>query len=113
MKVQDVKKECLATTGLSVEFSNSEVGSLSNLLWNVSRAVEDSVERAHQMAVTQQQQFEEDGPIPAFIDLKSLKRVEWLLIQLTRRDMSGLFDYADSDYRTDCNHINNIPAVKQ
>ena len=113
MKVQDVKKECLATTGLSVEFSNSEVGSLSSLLWNVSRAVEDSVERAHQMAATQQQQFEEDGPIPASIDLKSLKRVEWLLIQLTRRDMSGLFDYADSDYRADCNHINNIPAVKQ
>lgn len=113
MKVQDVKKECLATTGLSVEFSNSEVGSLSNLLWNVSRAVEDSVERAHQMAATQQQQFEEGGPIPASIDLKSLKRVEWLLIQLTRRDMSGLFDYADSDYRADCNHINNIPAIKQ
>lgn len=113
MKVQDVKKECLATTGLSVEFSNSEVGSLSSLLWNVSRAVEDSVERAHQMAATQQQQFKEGEQIPATIDLKSLKRVEWLLIQLTRRDMSGLFDYADSDYRADCNHINNIPAVKQ
>ena len=112
MKVQDVKKECLATTGLSVEFSNSEVGSLSNLLWNVSRAVDDSIERAHQMAATQQQTFEEDGPIPAFIDLKSLKRVEWLLVQLTRRDMSGLFDNADSDYRADFGYINNIPAVK-
>ena len=112
MKIQDVKKECLATTGLSVEFSNSEIGSLSSLLWDVTRAVNDSVERAHQMAATQQQQFKENEPIPATIDLKSLKRVEWLLVQLTRRDMSGLFDNADSDYRKDFGYINNIPAVK-
>ena len=112
MKVQDVKKECFATTGLSVEFSNSEVGSLSSLLWDVTHAINDSVERAHQMAATQQQQFKEGESIPACIDLKSLKRVEWLLVQLTRRDMSGLFECADSDYRTDFGYINNIPAVK-
>ena len=100
MKIQDVKKECLAITGLSVEFSNSEVSSLSSLLWDVTLAVDMSIENAHQTGV------------PATIDLKSLKRVQWLLFQLTRHDTSGLFDNADSDYRADCTYINNISAVK-
>ena len=40
MKVQDVKKECLATVGLSIEFSNSEVNSIDRLLIDVNAAVE-------------------------------------------------------------------------
>lgn len=112
MKVQDVKKECLATVGLSVEFSNSEISSLSNLLWKVSNAIDDAVNRAHQFAATQQVTYKDNEDVPANIDLKSLSRIEWLLVQLTRRDMSGLFEQADSDYRAELNNINNIPAVK-
>lgn len=112
MKVQDVKKECLATVGLSVEFSNSEVGSLSRLLWKVSNAIGDAKNRAHQFAVTQEMTYKETEDVPANIDLKSLERIEWLLVQLTRRDMSGLFEQADADYRADLSYINNIPAVK-
>lgn len=113
MKIQDVTKECVAKTGLSVEFSNSEIGSLSKLLWVVTNAVEDSIARAHQMAVTQQQQFKEDNNVPVNIDLKSLKRIEWLLTQLTRSETSGLFEQADADYKVELNFINDIPAVRQ
>lgn len=112
MKIQDVEKECLAITGLSVEFSNSEVSSLSSLLWDVTLAVNTSIENAHQTAVTEERQFKENERIPATIDLKSLKRVWYLLVQLTRHDTSGLFNNADSGYRADCEYINNIPAIK-
>lgn len=111
MKVQDVKKECLATVGLSIEFSNSEVSSLSHLLATVSDAVEKGVEQAHELAKAAKLQYGDNEKIPASIDLKSLKRIEWLLINLTRRDKSGLFDVADSDYHSDLGFINNIPAV--
>lgn len=112
MKVQDVKKECLATVGLTVEFSNSEVGSLSRLLWKVSDAIDDAIHRAHQFAATQQMTYKETEDVPANIDLKSLRRMEWLLTKLTRRDMSGLFDEVDEDYHADLGYINDIAAAK-
>lgn len=112
MKVQDVKRECLATVGLSVEFSNSEISTISSLLWNVTKSIEDGIARAHQFAATQQMQYKDKDDVPVTIDLKSLKRIEWLLIQLTRRDMSGLFEQADADYRAELGFINNVPAVK-
>ena len=113
MKVQDVKKECLATVGLSIEFSNSEVNSLSRLLKDVTDAVNTAIETAHATAVATSEQYGEHDKLNATIDLKSLKRIEWLLVQLTRRDMSGLFEAADADYRAELGFINNIPAVKE
>ena len=112
MKVQDVKKECLATVGLTVEFSNSEISSLSSLLRDVTDAVNKAIEEAHTTAIAAKEQYDEHDRINATIDLKSMKRVEWILIQLTRRDMSGLFEMADADYRSDLIYINEIPAVK-
>ena len=112
MKVQDVKKECLATVGLSIEFSNSEISSLSSLLSKVSDAVEKGIETHKQKAEAIKELCDEKKDIPVVIDLKSLKRIEWLLVQLTRRDMSGLFEQADADYRVELRYINNIPAVK-
>lgn len=113
MKVQDVKKECLATVGLTVEFSNSEISSLSSLLRDVTDVVNKAIEEAHTTAVATSEQYDEHDKINATIDLKSLKRVEWLLIQLTRRDMSGLFEQADADYRAELSYINDVPAVKE
>ncbi len=112
MKVQDVKKECSAIVGLSVEFSNSEIGTINSLLWTVTKSIEDGIARAHQFAATQQEQYKDNDDVPVTIDLKSLKRIEWLLIQMTRNNNSGLFEQADADYCTDLMHINNIPAVK-
>lgn len=113
MKVQDVKKECLATVGLSVEFSNTEVNSLSHLLTTVDNAVEHGVEAAKSTAKENRKQYNDNEKIEVPIDLKSLKRIQWLLTQLTRNEISGLFEQADSDYRTDLSYINDIPAVKQ
>lgn len=112
MKVQDVKKECLTTVGLSIEFSNSEVSTLSHLLTVVSNAVEKGIEQARGLAKHAERKYGDNEDVPCAIDLKSLKRVEWLLTQLTRRDMSGLFEMADADYRTELSYINDIPAAK-
>jgi hypothetical protein len=111
MKVQDVKKECTAIVGLSIEFSNSEISSLSNLLSKVSDAIEKGIETHKQQAEATKKMCDEKKDIPVVLDLKSLKRVEWLLIQMTKDDTSGLFNIADADYRADVSNINNIPAV--
>lgn len=112
MKIQDVKKECLAIVGLSIEFSNSEISSLSHLLTKVSDAIDKGVKTLHAQAKDTGRLCDEKENIPVCIDLKSLKRMEWLLTQLTRNETSGLFESADADYRTEVGHINNIPAVK-
>ena len=113
MKIQDVKKECVAVTGLSVEFSNSEISSLSHLLTTVDNAVEHGIEAAKSTATENGKPYGDNEKIECPIDLKSLKRIQWLLTQLTRSETSGLFEQADADYRTDLLHINNIPAFKQ
>jgi hypothetical protein len=112
MKVQDVKKECLATIGLSIEFSNSEVSSLSHLLITVDNAVEHGVEAAKSAATESGKPYGDNEKIECPIDLKSLKRIQWLLTQLTRNEMSDLFKEADADYHGDLLHINNIPALQ-
>ena len=106
MKVQDVRKECLATVGLSIEFSNSEISSLSSLLATVSNAIKNGIKQATTIARAAGELYGDDEEIAVAIDLKTLKRVEWLLIQFTRRDMSGLFCNADEDYRLALCHIN-------
>ena len=110
MKVQDVKKECVAVTGLSVEFSNTEVSSLSRLLMTVDNAVNCGIEAAKSAATENGKPYGDNEDVDVTIDLKSLKRIQWLLTQLTRNDKSGLFEQADADYRGDLLYINNIPA---
>jgi hypothetical protein len=111
MKVQDVRKECLATIGLSIEFSNSEVSSLSHLLTTVNNAVEHGIETAKSTAAKNGKPYSDNEKIECPIDLKSLKRIQWLLTQLTRNETSGLFEQADADYRGDLSYINNLPAI--
>lgn len=110
MKIQDVKRECLATVGLSIEFSNTEVNSLSHLLTIVDNAVEHGIEAAKSTAMENKKPYGDNEKIECPIDLKSLKRIQWLLTQLTRNEMSGLFEQADVDYRGDLSYINDIPA---
>lgn len=111
MKIQEVKKECVAIVGLSVEFSNSEISSLSSLLSKVSDAIEKGIETNKLRAETTKELYDEKKDIPVVIDLKSLKRIEWLLTQLTKDDNSGLFNVADADYRSDVGFINNIKVA--
>lgn len=106
MKVQDVKRECTACVGTLIEFSNSETSSISRLLYKVSEAVEKAVEEAKTTAIATEEQYNEHDCLSATIDLKSLKRIEWLLTQMTRREDSGLFEISDADYRADLSYIN-------
>lgn len=108
MKVQDVKQECLAKVGLSIEFSNSEVNAVHKLLWNVSTAIERGIEQAHKIAEETGSKYKSGRDIPVAIDLESMKRVEWLLTQCTHRKTSAdLFVSADTDCEVDVDYINN------
>lgn len=118
MKVQDVKKECSAIVGLSLEFSNSEVGCISRLLWEVDNAVEKAVNQQ----ITMMKSFEQgahlldsEDDVPAAIDLRSLKKIQWLLFSMTRIDRCDLFNEANRQYESTISVINKsvsgAPAI--
>lgn len=107
MKVQDVKKECLATTGLSVELSNSEIGSIDRLLWEVDNAVETGVNQTIKIAKAAGKQYDFEDEIPVSIDLRSLKKVQWILAQLTRTNHSDLFNEANRKFEMEVSVIND------
>ena len=102
MKVQDIRKECTtATVGLSLEFSNSEIGSLSRLSWEVDNAIDKAVDQQIKIMKNFEQgchllDFEDD--IPAAIDLRTLKKIQWLLQTMANRSASSLFDEANREY---------------
>lgn len=110
MKVQDVRKECSAIVGLSLEFSNSEIGCIDRLLWEVDNAVEKAINQQ----ITVMKNFEQgtklldfEDDVPAAIDLRSLKKIQWLLYQMTRSNRCDLFNEANREYETEINCINN------
>lgn len=92
MKVSNIEKhEALAIVGTCVELSNSEIATVSRLRWDI----ENSIENAIQNATPEQAK---DGNVTVAIDLKTMKRVEWLLSTIARREQSGLFTCADGEY---------------
>lgn len=115
MKVQEVKKECLANVGLSIEFSNSEVDSIVALVRTLDQAIEkgcidlaslvdhtaqinSELERADQGAFGKTQFTPTNAT--AHVDLKTLTRISWLLDKLTNGrayNPSHLFDEADAN----------------
>ena len=110
MKVQDIRKECSAIVGLSLEFSNSEIGCIDRLLWEVDAAVE----RAINQQISTMKHFEQgchlldfEDDVPAAIDLRSLKKIQWLLYQMTRTNRSDLFNEANREYEAEISSINN------
>lgn len=111
MKVENVKKECSAIVGLSIEFSNSEIASLSRLLWEVDAVVEKAVDQQIKMMKTfkqgQHNLLDAGDNVPAAIDLKTLKKIQWLLYMMSRTDHSGLFDYANREYENAIKYIND------
>lgn len=115
MKVQDVRKECSAIVGLSLEFSNSEIGCIDRLLWEVDNAVNKAIDQQITMMKNFEQgthplDFEDD--VPAAIDLRSLKKIQWLLYQMTRVNRSDLFNEANREYEAEINCINNSVPEK-
>lgn len=110
MKVQDIKKECSAIVGLSLEFSNSEIGCIDRLLWEVDNVIERAINQRITMMKCSEQgtkplDFEDD--VPAAIDLRSLKKIQWLLYQMTRTTRCDLFNEANREYASEIDSINS------
>ena len=112
MKVQDVKREGPAIVGLSVELSNSEIGSIDRILWTVDNAISTGINQAIAIAKANGQQYNLEDEIPVAIDLKSLRKLQWLLYQLTRVNRSDLFHEATREFESDVNAINNAIKTK-
>ena len=111
MKVQDVKKECTAIVGLSIEFSNSEIGSIDRLLWTVDNCVEKAINTAIVNVKETGKQYGPEDNVPVEIDLCSLKKIQWLLYQMTRTSRSDLFSEASKDYSIEVDAINRGTKV--
>ena len=109
MKVQDVKKECLATVGLSLEFSNSEVACIDRLLWSVDDAIDKAINQkiAELKSNNAPKEIDFEDDVNVTIDLRSLKKIQWLLYQMTRTNRCDLFNEANREYETEIVSINN------
>ena len=113
MKVQDVRKECSAIVGLSLEFSNSEVGCISRLLWEVDNSIEDAISRQTEIMRTYKDDVKKldfEDNVPVTVDLRAMKKIQWLLYNMTRVDRCDLFNEANREYEAEINSINNSIA---
>ena len=110
MKIQDVKKECLATIGLSVEFSNSEIRSIDNLACKVGEAINKAVDQQIKLM----REFEgqarplkaDEDNVPVVLDLKDVERIHWFLSLFDNTNSSSIFDEADKSLKFTINRIN-------
>lgn len=125
MKVQELKKECLANVGLSVEFSNSEIDSIVQLVHSMDVSIEKnyndlkgSIE--HARVIDSELRQEDKGAMgnltidpekaTGTIDLKTLVRCRYLLNKITNNrahDPSSLFHECDDEYMDKVTKINN------
>lgn len=124
MKIQEVKKECLANVGLSIEFSNSEIDSIVQLIWDLGISIEkgygDLAEmKQHTDQINSEFERADQGVLGKFhinpdkatvtVDLKTLVRCQWLLNKITNdraNNPSSIFDKIDNEYRTVIESIN-------
>lgn len=103
MKVQTIEKECVAKTGISIEFSNSEIDSLVRIALVVDNKIEECREEAHNFIKASKTgtQYKESDDISVKVDLKTLSRISWLLDRMTGNRVhnpSELFNEADAYY---------------
>ena len=109
MKVQDIKKECTAIAGVSVEFSNSEVDTIVRLLWGLDRKIDKTV---HEVSHALGQPLDVETGDDVYIDripLKVLMRVRWLLNKITNNkayNTSDLFNQADAEHKEKIDIVN-------
>ena len=107
MKVQEVTREAtVAKTGISVEFSNSEIASIQRLTWTLDNAIESGKNTAKSIAKAANKPYDEKESIPVSVDLRTLMRVNWLLGAFSNRFESDIFDQADGWYACEMKEIN-------
>ena len=110
MKIQDVKKECLATIGLSVEFSNSEIRSIDNLACKVGEAIDKAIDQQIKLMREFEGQArplkEDEDNVPVVLDLKDVERIHWFLSLFDNTNSSSIFDEADKSAVSAIRRIN-------
>lgn len=107
MKVQEVTKEAtVAKTGVSVEFSNSEIASIQRLTWTLDDVIEKGKNTAKSIAKAANKPYDGKEPISVAVDLRTLMRVDWLLGAFSNRFESDIFDQADGWYAYEVEEIN-------
>lgn len=111
MKIQDVKKECLATIGLSVEFSNSEIRSIDSLACKVGEAIDKAIDQ--QIKLMREFEGQQARPlkadednVPVVLDLKDVERIHWFLSLFGKTNSSSIFDEADKSLESTIRRIN-------
>ena len=107
MKVQEVTKEAsVSKTGISVEFSNSEIASIQRLTWTLDNAIEKGKSTAKSIVEASNKPYDGKEPITVAVDLRTLLRVNWLLGAFSNRFESDIFDQADGWYACEVEEIN-------
>lgn len=102
MKVNVIEKQCLAKTGLSIEFSNSECVSIERVANKLNDAVEKAVKQAEQIVSANKESgcspatYKQPADVPVVINLDMAMRIHWLLGNFVNSRESDLFCSADN-----------------
>lgn len=96
MKVSVIEKQCLAKTGLSIEFSNSECASIERVADVVNNAIENATKEAKKKAAGDNERYKQATDVPVVVNLNTAIRIAWLLGNFVANRESGLFGNADN-----------------
>lgn len=96
MKVNVIEKQCLAKTGLAVEFSNSECVSIEHVADVINNAIEKAIDKAKKNVVDNKKNYKQATDIDVTINLNTAMRITWLISNLIINRESALFGNADN-----------------
>lgn len=97
MKIQIIEKECVARTGISIEFSNSEQSAIQTVGNKLTDAIDKATEEATKFTEASQLDTKLDAAhVTVKIDLETAMRIQWLLGNFVHKSDSGLFNTADN-----------------
>jgi hypothetical protein len=100
MQIKVIEKECVAKTGIQVEFSNSECRAIERVKDQVSSAIA-SLKCNMQCVIEKQGKFPKEAieKMTISIDLNTAMRIEWLLDNFVHKSESNLFGLPDGKYK--------------
>ena len=96
MKVNVIEKQCLAKTGLAIEFSNNECASIEHVADVINNAIEKAIDKAKKNVVDSKKNYKQATDIDVTINLNTAMRITWLLGNFITNRESALFGNADN-----------------
>ena len=106
MKIQDVKKQCEATVGVSIEFSNREVSSIARVVWELDKEIDKAVQQqisAFSHPMDDKVPLSVEDNVTAYVLLKA---ADLLRRMCSTREESNLFAGVEDYYAEIINEIN-------